>query len=196
MAPAAGKLPLRDATDAWLADQHHLAPSTYSRYRSIAEGTVTARFGHLPLSKVTRPLIRKWIGEQVDADVPAETVHKNVGVLRRILGQAVEDGRLASNPALKVKLPPITTAEMRFLTLVELRALAEAAGTDAPAIWVLGVCGLRIGELIGLQHKNLDRRGGLIHVVRSVTVVDNKHVVVRRRTGSAVWCPCRRPSRR
>ncbi|WP_248490047.1 phage integrase SAM-like domain-containing protein [Tsukamurella sp. PLM1] len=70
----------------------------------------------------------------VDAEMPAETIHKEYGVLRRILAQAIDDDRLSANPALKVKLPPITPAEMRFLTLDQLRALANAAGTDAAAI--------------------------------------------------------------
>ncbi|TWS22283.1 tyrosine-type recombinase/integrase [Tsukamurella sputi] len=177
VAPAAGRLLLRDAASAWIADQHQVSPSTLSRYRGIAEGTITTRFGHLPLGKITRPLVRGWIAELVDSGTPAETVHKQVGVLRRILAQAVEDGRLAVNPANGVKLPAITPTEMRFLTLEELRALATAAEDDAPAIWTLGVCGLRLGELVGLRHGDIDRSAGVLHIVRSVTVVDSKHHV-------------------
>lgn len=65
---------------------------------------------------------------------------------------------------------------MRFLTLDELRKLADAAGDDSAAIWVLGVCGLRMGELVGLQHDDVDRRNNVLHIVRSVTVVENKLV--------------------
>lgn len=175
--PAAGRLLLKHAAAAWIADQHQVAPSTLSRYRGIAEGVITARFGHLPLSKITRPLVRGWIAELVDAGTPAETVHKQVGVLRRILAQAIEDGRLAVNPADGVKLPAITPAEMRFLTLEQLQNLAESAGDAAPAIWTLGVCGLRLGELVGLRHGDIDRAAGVLHIVRSVTLVDGKHHV-------------------
>ncbi|MET9326081.1 tyrosine-type recombinase/integrase [Tsukamurella sp. NPDC003166] len=176
VSPAAGKHLVADAAATWIADQHHLSPSTASRYRGIVDGAIAAKFGHLTLGKITRPLVRSWIAEQVDADTPAETVHKQVGVLRRILAQAVEDGRLAVNPADKVRLPAIVPAEMKFLTLEQLHALAAAAGDAAPAIWTLGACGLRLGELVGLRHADVDLEAGVLHIVRSVTLVDGKHV--------------------
>lgn len=43
-------------------------------------------------------------------------------------------------------------------------------------IWTLGICGLRMGEAVGLRHGDLDRRAGVIHIARSVTLVNNKHV--------------------
>lgn len=125
---------------------------------------------------MTRPLLREWVAGLVDAEAPAETVHKTVGVVRQVLQHAVDDQRLAANPADKLALPPIRPAEMRFLTLDQLRQLATAAGPDGAAIWTLGICGLRMGELAGLQHQDVDRPAGVLHIVRSVTVVDSKLV--------------------
>lgn len=174
VAPAAGRTTFKSIADSWLRGQHHLSPSTYARYEGIVEQLKTEF--ETPINKVTRPRLRDWISTQVDAETPAETVHKRVGVLRRILMLAVEDGHLAANPADGLRLPPIVPAEMRFLTLDELRALAEAADHDAPAIWLLGVCGLRMGELVGLQHDDIDRAGGVLHIVRSTTLVGSRHV--------------------
>lgn len=175
VAPSAGRILFSDVAADWKSTQHHLAPSTKSRYEGIAD-QLAARFSGLPVSKLSRPLLREYVAELVDAGTPAESVHKRVGVLRRILGLAVEDSRLAVNPADGLRLPPIEAKEMRFLTLDELRGLATAAGDNGSAIWVLGVCGLRMGELVGLQHDDVDRRNGVLHIVRSVTVVDNKLV--------------------
>lgn len=175
VAPAAGRLSFGAAAGDWISTRHDLAPSTLARYRGIVE-QINTRFGALPLSKMTRPLLREWIAELVDAETPAETVHKTVGVVRQILQHAVDDQRLAANPADKLALPPIRPTEMRFLTLDQLRQLAAAAGDNAAAIWVLGICGLRMGELVGLQHQDVDRAAGVLHIVRSVTLVDSKLV--------------------
>lgn len=155
---------------------HHLSPSTRERYTGIANGILTQEFGGVPLNKMSRPVVRAWIAAQVDAERPAETIHKQAGVVRRALALGVEDGLLASNPADGRKLPPITPTEMRFLDLDQLTKLAAAAGTDSAAIWVLGICGLRMGELVGLRHGDIDRRAGVIHIARSVTLVNNRHV--------------------
>ncbi|WP_347957941.1 tyrosine-type recombinase/integrase [Gordonia aichiensis] len=176
VAPAAGRRLFSDVAADWAGSQHHLAPSTTARYRHIGD-QLTEKFGHLPLSKVTRPLLRSYVAELVDDRTPAETIHKTVGVLRRILALAVEDGRLAVNPAEGLRLPPIVATEMRFLDLEQLRALAEAAGPDQATIWTLGVCGLRMGELVGLQHQDVDRSAGVLHIVRSVTIVNSKLTV-------------------
>ena len=50
-------------------------------------------------------------------------------VLSGILGLAVRDRRLAANPALGVALPPLNAQRRRYLTAVQVDALAEAAGT-------------------------------------------------------------------
>lgn len=175
VAPSASRRLFRDVATDWMASQHHLAPSTLARYEGISN-QLTGEFGGQPLSKITRPFLRAWVAGLVDDEVPAETIHKTVGVARRILALAVDDGRLASNPAVGLRLPPIVAAEMRFLDLGQLRRLADAAGDDSAAIWMLGVCGLRMGELVGLQHRDIDRDGNVMHIVRSTTIVNSKLV--------------------
>jgi site-specific recombinase XerC len=56
----------------------------------------------------------------------AATVHKNCGVLRQVLAQAVADGRLAANPAAELELPTIDETEKRYLTAAQLQRLADA----------------------------------------------------------------------
>ena len=157
VAPAAGRLSFEAAAEDWISTRHDLAASTLARYRGLVD-QLNKQFGALPLNKVTRPLLREWVAGLVDAEAPAETVHKTVGVVRQVLQHAVDDQRLAANPADKLALPPIRPAEMRFLTLDQLRQLATAAGPDGAAIWTLGICGLRMGELAGLQHRAGRRR--------------------------------------
>jgi integrase len=90
---------------------------------------------------------------------------------------AVSDNRLVLNPADGVELPGVGTVEQRFLTLEQLRALADAAGQYRPLVYVLGTCGLRFGEVAELRWRDvlLDKKS--IRITRSVVLVDNKFVV-------------------
>ena len=71
-----------------------------------------------------------------------------------MLAFAVADGRLAGDVAAGVPLPrgAKIRREGQFLTLDELHTLTDAAtGRYAELVTVLGLCGLRWGELAGLQ---------------------------------------------
>ena len=71
-----------------------------------------------------------------------------------MLAFAVADGRVTRNVAAMVKPPKAGRArrEGQFLALEELEALAIACnGPYADVVRVLGLCGLRWGELAGLQ---------------------------------------------
>ncbi len=75
-----------------------------------------------------------------------------------MLTYAVADGRLARNVATGVTLPRGggQRREGQFLTLDELHRLAGAAsGRYAELVTVLGLCGLRWGELAGLRAGDL-----------------------------------------
>jgi integrase len=69
----------------------------------------------------------------------------------------------------------VTAAEQRFLTLEQLRALADAAGEHRPLVYVLGTCGLRFGEVAELRWRDLNLEANRIS--RSVTLVDGEFVV-------------------
>lgn len=65
-------------------------------------------------------------------------MHKTIGVLRQVLAMAMAENRLVVNPVDGVELPPVSAPEQRFLTLEQLRALADAAGAHRPLVYVLG----------------------------------------------------------
>ena len=67
--------------------------------------------------------------------------------------------------------PSVATVEQRFLTLEQLHALADAADHHGPLVYVLGSCGLRIGEVAELRWRGLDLQKLEIRIMRSVTRV-------------------------
>jgi integrase len=98
------------------------------------------------------------------------TVQKCYQVLTKILAAAVEGGMLPRSPCREVPLPKVERAEMRFLTVAEVRRLAVAVGPSYRALILLGAYGgLRIGEMAGLRRKRLDLAAGAVEVAEVVT---------------------------
>jgi integrase len=123
------------------------------------------------LGDISRQLVREWVAD-LSVDLAPASVHKTVGVLRQVLAMAVAENRLVLNPVDGVELPPVTAAEQRFLTLEQLRQLADAAGAHRPLVYVLGTCGLRFGEVAELRWRDVDLKALRLRIARSVTLVD------------------------
>ena len=95
-------------------------------------------------------------------------------VLSLLLDTAVDDNRIARNPAQGVKLPRPRRAEPRFLTETEVLAMVRAAGDEGPAIAILALCGLRFGELAALRVRDVNLPRRRLTVAGSVTEVGRK----------------------
>jgi integrase len=170
VAPAAGRVKLGEFAREWLASKHKLKPSTRARYQVVLD-TVIADRADIAIGDISRQLVREWVADLSVYLAPA-SVHKAVGVLRQVLAMAVRENRLVMNPVDGVELPPVTAAEPRFLTLEQLRDLADAAGAHRPLVYVLGTCGLRFGEVAELRWRDVDLDGRRLRIARSVTLVD------------------------
>jgi len=133
--------------------------------------TVIAAHADVALGDISRQLVREWVAD-LSVDLAPASVHKSVGVLRQVLAMAVRENRLVVNPVDGVELPPVTAAEQRFLTLEQLRALADAAGAHRPLVYVLGTCGFRFGEVAELRWRDVDLAARRLRIARSVTLVD------------------------
>ena len=107
--------------------------------------------------------------------------------MRRIFRVDVEKQKILANPCEGVHLLKVPKTEMTFLTWEQSMTLAEAHAERFQAMIYLAVdSGMRWGELIGLQRKNLDLAN------RRARVVDQ---LVRTPTGSST-APSRRRRRR
>ncbi len=104
------------------------------------------------------------------------TVRANLAPLREMLNHAVDDGLIATNPALRIlkrargghvtlRRPP------RFLTRDELRRLLDACRTHAPRwypfVLTLARTGMRLGEAAALQWRDVDLDRGIAVVQRA-----------------------------
>lgn len=145
--------------------------------------------------------------ETTDRKLSPSSVRHCHAVLHQILGLAVRSKRLRSNPASDVPLPAMTRTDKVFLDPAEIERLARAAdyvtatrsariaagkSSEVPADWsdvevpispnglalrVLGLCGLRFGELAGLRVSRVDLDKRELIIDTAVSEVSGRVVV-------------------
>jgi len=99
-------------------------------------------------------------------------------VLSGALQLADDDGRLAANPAHRLKLPRQMKNRKKFLTHQRVAALAAAVDEKPKGegfgllVFVLAYCGLRWGELAGLRVRDLDFSRRRLNVRETMVEVD------------------------
>lgn len=174
--PVAGKVRVQDVAASWALGLGHLKESTAARYRGLLRTHVLPRFGTWPVAKVGHSDVRDWVHELSSAGLAPGTVRQAHRVLSLILDEAVQDERLARNPARRVPLPRARRLEPRFLTAEEVRALIAAAGSEGLTVAVLAFCGLRYGEMAGLRVRQVNFLRRRSVVAESVTEVGGRLV--------------------
>jgi integrase len=124
----------------------------------------------MPVADVRPSSVRAWVAKLVKDGVGTATIENAYGILRMIMGAAVEDGRLPRNPCEGVKLPMRAHADRGYLNHDQVRALAAAVGADGGLVVLfLAYTGLRWGEAAALRVQDFDMLRRRVNVSRSVT---------------------------
>jgi integrase len=160
---------------------HHedsLRPTTRANWEQEWRAHIAPALGTWPVGKITTIAVKDYMASLQKKGAGAPTRQKCRTILLRLFEEAVENGEVAANPVsargTRVKMPQPKKA--RVLTSQEVDRLVEAARrianpSDALAIETLFFLGLRIGELAGLQARDVDKDRGEIVIRRTVTDV-------------------------
>jgi site-specific recombinase XerD len=138
-----------------------LKPSTISGYRIRLHKRILPAFGEMVLSRITRARIKEWTVSLLDERLDFDTVKGYVLTLSAVLSQAVEDGLLSANPALRsgmfLKRPKMLTNQRDAFSPEQETAILTATRelfTTQPMLYPLTLTlfrtGIRVGELLGL----------------------------------------------
>lgn len=174
--PSRSRATVGSVAEAW-RDTPSWAASTRARNVSILDAHILPRWGDVKLADVQHEDVQAWINGLVRDGMAGGTVRKTHGALNGVLKVAVKGKRLAVNPAADVELPRQDMKRRRYLTGVQLEALAEAAGRRGAIVHVLAYCGLRFGELAALKAGMVDLGRRRLRIEESVTEVN----------GALVW---------
>jgi len=131
----------------------------------------------MPLIQVEHGEVQAWVAGLVASGLSPSHVRDTVGVLAGVLGLAVRDRRLPSNPAHGVDLPRIKKRRRRYLTAPEVEELADAAGPNGRLpVLVLAYCGLRWCELAALRLGCVDFLRRRFVIAEAMTEVNGRLV--------------------
>jgi integrase len=161
-----------DAAAGWLRWAEHdraCKPSTMSDYRHTAD-RITRDLGELRLEDVTPEMLERWKSTLTASN---RTVAKYLVVLHGIFRRAMKVWGLPRNPAAEVERPRFRVSDdIDAISPEEVHALVRAAGTEQDACLYLTAAftGLRLGELLALQWRDVHFTGEAIRVRRSYNV--------------------------
>ena len=174
--PALATVTVGDWAAQWLSHQVQLKPSTRERYAVALRCQVLPTWGSVALSDVTHAAVAGWVSDLAAGHLSAASIRYAQRVLALLLGHAVRDRRLLSNPASGVRLPRTVTRTPRFLTHRQVHELADAAGEYRPLILILAYTGLRWGEAAALRVGRVDFIGRRLLIEEAMVEVKG-HVV-------------------
>lgn len=153
----------------WLATRVDIDWSTRESYRSNLKRLV-ARFGG-DVAEITPADVSAWIVEMVGEPLKPGTVRQNVNLLRQILDTATD----LSNPARHrmVKLPKNVRGVKEPPDADDFLALLEAVPMRwRPALVLMEQAGLRVGEAVTLEERDIDRAGCRLRIRPEVSKRD------------------------
>jgi integrase len=159
----------------WLARRRaYLEPGTWQAYERDGRLRLLPHLETVPLGQLDserlRGLMDEWVLAISDGHLAAKTINNTLGTLVVCLNDAVEDGLIATNPALRVRRRPTPHMERQYLRLHEIPLyLAACSEVYRPLAELLIGSGLRISEALALEVGDLDLEptGGVLVVYRS-----------------------------
>lgn len=164
-------------------EKQSLSLSTRTCYRYHAEKHLIPYFGDMLLDEIAYPQLKTYVLEQTQK-YRRDTVRLDIATMRLIFGEAFREGVVERNPVValgkfiggasrrKEKVDPFTIEELH---LVEAK-VAEKHPAYFEFVLMMARTGVRIGEALGLQWKDLDLEKGIALIRRNIPI----HRVVQR----------------
>ena len=156
----------------WLEDfaKANLASRTYHNYKLQIREHIVPAFGKMKLSKLDTPNIQALYTVKLQDGLKPASVRYIHAVLRCALEKAVDLKLIARNPAASARPPRIRQEEITPLDVEQVQVLLEAAKGDRfECLYVLSLmCGVRMGESLGLRWSDVDLEAGSLRIHRQL----------------------------
>jgi integrase len=164
-------------------------PKTYEGYELVARVHLIPALGRKRLHRLTAADVRLFVKRLESAKPPPSTrlVQQVHAVLRNALQAAVREELIGRNVASLVQVASPSYDVNRGLTVAQARKLlAVSRDHRLHALYVLAVyLGLRRGELLGLQWRDVDLDAGVVEVRSSLQRVGGELRAVTPKTRSS-----------
>lgn len=145
-----------------------LAPATIRGHRSIVANHLVPALGNFTMAELSPADVDDYL-RLPGLDPRTRSHHR--ATLRRALQDAVREGLIDRNAGALAHPPAVPHRERATLTAAQVARLLDGTrGSRYHALYALGaVCGLRIGEALGLRWSVVDLERGSLAVRESLT---------------------------
>lgn len=174
--PRDARIKFGDWAPRWLATTVNLKQTTQSTYENLLRNHVLSAWHEVALGEISHELVAGWLADLTRRGLSASTIRQVHRVFSLALELAVQDGRLARNPAAGAPLPRAVPAEHVYLTHAQVEALASEAGQYRIVVLFLAYTGVRFGELAALRIDRLDLLRRRATIAEAVAEVHGKAV--------------------
>ena len=194
-------MPFGDWIDFWYQNfsKPKIRPTTQECYENRIYNHIIPEIGKIPLCKLTqndlqqfyarlkkggRRRLTEFYGEGL-SDRMVRSCHTSC---RTALEKAVTEGLITANPAIGCRLPPKKAKEMQVLTQDEIqRFLIQAHEEGYYEFFLLELTtGMRRGEILGLQWKDVNFSTGELHIRRQVVKKGAQTLISKPKTKSSI----------
>lgn len=143
---------------------------TYERYRDIASRHLAPELGRRKVDNMPAALLQKFVNE-LSEKYSANTVIGITAVLRSSLTRAKKAGIIARHNADSLIMPKFSEKKVECFSATEQRKIEYYVfNENKPKLCGIILClytGLRVGELLALEWKNIDLQTGRLKVEKS-----------------------------
>ena len=175
-----------DFLDQWLSEvvKPNVRPWTLKGYEVHVRLHLKPTIGKVQLDKLTPLHVQQLLNGKIASGMSPKSVRYIRGTLRTALNQAVHWGLISRNAASLVASPRVPHYEIQPLTPVEARLfLAAIKGDRLEALYSVALTmGLRQGEALGLEWKDVDLELGYLRVHKQLQRNDGKFQLVEPKT--------------
>jgi len=164
-----------------------LKPKTADSYRYLATKHILPSLGKLKLKDLKPTHIQMLYSTKLDEGLSKRTVQYMHAVLRRALNQAIQWEIIAKNPTSKVSPPTPPKRAPETLTVEQIKKFLQATkGHRYYPIYLIAIgCGLREGEILGLEAKDLDLESGQLSIRQTIVYLRGKVSIAEPKTAHA-----------
>jgi integrase len=151
-------------------EAYGLKPTTIATYRSLSRTHFERHFPDRDLERISTGDVERMVAAMRRGGAGAKLINNAITLLGQVFDHGLDRGWCNANPARKVRRPRVEQSDaIRFLDQAEVEAMlrATASDTDRALFLTAVMTGLRQGELLGLQWRDVDWQAGKLHVRRS-----------------------------
>lgn len=149
-------------------------PSTYCYYTNILYSNILPMLGEYKLCEIKPIVLQNYIKLLCDSGLSYRTVKGALQLLKAGFDEAVHNELLVKNPAANVKIPkkPQKKDVVVFTRDEQNTFMNAIKGLTHELFFTMALStGMRCGEILGLQWKNVDFNTNTINICDNLTIV-------------------------